>query len=171
MVCQGRSDEVQRRHLTYYVALAEAAEPALNSADPQAWLTRLEQEIHNFRAALSWSLRAGEPVSATRLTTALQRFWLRYGHLEEGRRWLALTRAAGSSAALPVALQIRLLNSEGNIAVSQADYPAARQLFADALALAEYSDDQQGIAFALAGLAVLQRVSPFPGASLATFST
>ena len=47
-----RLDTVQRRHATWFLALAEAAEPHLTSGARRAWLGRLEVEQDNLRAAL-----------------------------------------------------------------------------------------------------------------------
>ncbi|MGK5643596.1 hypothetical protein ACSNOK_36090, partial [Streptomyces sp. URMC 126] len=43
---------VRDRHLRYYLALAERAEPGLRGADQRTWLARLDAEAGNLRAAL-----------------------------------------------------------------------------------------------------------------------
>ena len=55
--------EAGRRHAGFFVGLAEKAERELNGPDQARWLTRLETEHDNIRAALSWSL--GEAGSKT----------------------------------------------------------------------------------------------------------
>jgi predicted ATPase len=52
----GASEEVQHRHDTFFLALAEEAEPKLRGAEDTEWLERLEAEHDNLRMALSWAL-------------------------------------------------------------------------------------------------------------------
>src|SRR5438270_1467113 len=47
--------ELARRHAHFFLALAETAETELCRADQVLWLDRLEQELDNLRAALTWS--------------------------------------------------------------------------------------------------------------------
>jgi predicted ATPase len=49
-------DEVERRHADFFVGLAEEAEGELSGPDQARWLTLLQTEHDNLRAALSWSL-------------------------------------------------------------------------------------------------------------------
>jgi hypothetical protein len=85
---QGEPDAVGRRHLDYYLAVAERAAAELERADPPALVAELDAEIHNIRAALAWTLDRKAAVPALRLATALEHYWPR-GQLErEGARWL-----------------------------------------------------------------------------------
>jgi predicted ATPase len=56
----GESTATRDRHLDWYLALAQSAAGAYRGPHEPAWLTRLEQEHDNLRAALAWSL-AGVP--------------------------------------------------------------------------------------------------------------
>jgi predicted ATPase/transcriptional regulator with XRE-family HTH domain len=47
--------EIYARHAAYYLALAEEAEPELSGPEQAGWLSRLEEEHDNLRAALRWS--------------------------------------------------------------------------------------------------------------------
>ncbi|MFD4572829.1 BTAD domain-containing putative transcriptional regulator [Streptomyces sp. NPDC058417] len=100
---------VRDRHLRHYLALAEHADPLLRGAAQRAWLTRLDAESGNLRAALDEAVRrATDPPAdaphedasredappAVRLATALAWWWLLRGRLTEGRRALAAVRTA-----------------------------------------------------------------------------
>ncbi|QTE01884.1 BTAD domain-containing putative transcriptional regulator [Streptomyces cyanogenus] len=90
----------RERHLRHYLALAEHAEPRLRGPRQRDWLTRLDTEACNLRAALDEAVRraaAGHSEEAVRLATALSWWWLLRGRLTEARRSLAavLTATAG----------------------------------------------------------------------------
>lgn len=85
----GEEETLRQRHINYYLSLAEAAQPELETAQSQAWITRLEKEHGNLRAALQWALgRENQKEIALSLATALGVFWKSRGYWEEGRRWL-----------------------------------------------------------------------------------
>ena len=67
LAAHGEGDAARDRHAAYYLALAEAAEPALAGPDGPVWRTRLEREHDNLRAALAWLLGRGEADRALRL--------------------------------------------------------------------------------------------------------
>ncbi|MFN8538298.1 MAG: hypothetical protein U0232_12580 [Thermomicrobiales bacterium] len=72
----GEEDAARNRHAAHFLALAEAAESALQRPDGADWRERLEREHDNLRAALGWLLGRGEGERALRLTGALWHFWL-----------------------------------------------------------------------------------------------
>jgi len=84
----GEAEEVRRRHASFFLTLAEEAEPRLRGPEDMEWLERLEIEHDNMRAALAWTLEREEAELAARLAGALMLFWEWHGHLSEGRRWL-----------------------------------------------------------------------------------
>jgi hypothetical protein len=85
---RGEAEEVNRRHASLFLALAEDAESKLQGPEDVEWLERLEVEHDNMRAALSWARERGEDEVALRLAGALGWFWESHGHYSEGRRWL-----------------------------------------------------------------------------------
>lgn len=89
----GSGAAVRDRHLDFYVALAETAEPHLRSGQQIAWLDRLDAELDNIRLALEWALttRVG---SGLQLAGALLWFWHIRGHRNEGIDWLRQLLAA-----------------------------------------------------------------------------
>ena len=84
------SDEVlqfRERHLAYYLTLVKSAEPELRGLKQGMWLTRLELEHDNLRAALEWSLKS-QPESGLRMAVGLSDFWDTHGHVTEAYKWL-----------------------------------------------------------------------------------
>jgi tetratricopeptide (TPR) repeat protein len=146
-----RNEEVRwrGRHLAYFCALAEAAEPQFLGADQQAWLERLETDHDNLRSALAWSSSAGgDGAGGLRLAGAVFRFWWRHGHLSEARGWLSglLAAVPGGTASAPRA---KALNAAAALALIQGDYPSSRALGQQSLAICRELSDRRGIAAAL----------------------
>jgi len=101
-------------HSTFYLALGEAAEPALWGGPGQRpWLARLELERDNLRAALAW---AGDhaPEAAARIGATLWRLWAGQDFTDaeavaELRRGLALLdRIPGDAERLQTELGLRM---------------------------------------------------------------
>ncbi|MFD2470436.1 BTAD domain-containing putative transcriptional regulator [Amycolatopsis silviterrae] len=164
----------RRRHLRHYRQLAENAQ--LHGAAQQTWLTRLDAEAGNLRAALDEAI-CQAPDEATRLATALSWWWLLRGRLTEGRRMLsavsrvtepnpALTVLNGSFALLtgspapPDAPDdARALWLRAYSLFSVGDTAASHEVNARALARSTASGDEWGIAAALGLRAMLSLVS------------
>ena len=81
-------DAAGRTHASYYLALAERAEPELTGRGQRTWFLRLERAHENLRAALRWLFDHDEGERALRLATALGYFWEARGYMAEGRRQL-----------------------------------------------------------------------------------
>jgi len=91
---------VRRWHMEYFLGIAEEAEPRLRGRESYRWLTRLEDEHGNLRAALACSLTdAAEAETGLRLAGALSFFWMRRGYHSEGRMWLGRAHRCSSDRA------------------------------------------------------------------------
>jgi predicted ATPase/DNA-binding CsgD family transcriptional regulator len=152
----GEEDLLRERHRDWYVALADEGEPHLHGGEQAAWLSRLEREHDNLRAALAWCLgEERDPASGLRLAGALAWFWRLRGHLTEGRRWIDAALAApavGSGIN-----RLRALNGNGLLADGQGDLDVAAALLEEGLALGRQIGDEDGTAWALHGLARVAR--------------
>ncbi len=142
----GEAEEIGRAHAQYFLALAEEAAPELTGPDQVPWTDRLEAEHDNLRAALSWSLEAGDSEAALRIGGALWRFWGVRGHFSEGRRWLSTSLARGEAA--PSSVRARALLAVGDLARRQGDYTRAEDLEAS-LSLYREAEDTRGEVYAL----------------------
>jgi hypothetical protein len=165
LAASGELTEVRQRHRNWYLQLAEQAEAAAHGPEQATWVTRLEAERDNLRAALAWCQAAADaplappatdevgdgypaPADAAeaglRLATALGWFWRCRGSLAEGLQWLeapALYRAA------PPAAAVAARKKAGSLLL------AFRQEQEKALALARASGDRRQVADATLALA------------------
>ena len=114
----GEGERMRQRHLSYFVELAERAEPNLRAFDMVMWLDRLEAEHDNFRTALEWA-QESDVEAQLRLASALQWFWHIRGHktegidsLERGEKPLWPQRAMIPGKALITAGLLRLMSGE-----------------------------------------------------------
>jgi predicted ATPase/DNA-binding SARP family transcriptional activator/Tfp pilus assembly protein PilF len=145
-------EAAERRHLEYFLALAERAAPELQGPDAARWLDRLEREHKNLRAALSHALEAA-PALAIRLGASLWRFWQVRGYVTEGRR--SLQQLLGLPEAGSGAERARLLDGAADLATDQGDFSTAREQFTEALAIWRDLGDRAGMTFPIYGLANL----------------
>ena len=148
------ADDVRRAHADHYLRLARAAGPSSAASDQAMWRATLEIDHDNLRAALRFSLDAGDAATALQLGASLWRFWFERGYLSEGRLWLDASLAASSEAS---STRARALSGNGVLAHYQGDYDRAEELCQDALELARSLDDARGVAEAYTGIALVRR--------------
>jgi tetratricopeptide (TPR) repeat protein len=155
----GGDDQARNAHLLAFIQLAEAAEPHLTQSDQVHWLTELESDHDNFRAALAWALDSTDTESSLRLAAALWRFWHVRCHFAEGNQWMERVLQAVPTA-FP-ALRARALKGAGFLAVDQTRYDQGIRWFEECLTLRAYLSEFD-IAHAELGLAsVLEEQSDF----------
>jgi predicted ATPase len=147
----GEAAQVQRLHADRFLELVEAAEAELTRANQGAWLQRLDDENGNVRAALSWSLEAGEIELALRFAGALVRFWSIRGYMAEGREWLR--EALERGAATPPAVQAKAAFAAGYADLGLGEFGDAERWFQKSLEQARSAADPAAEAAALAQLA------------------
>jgi predicted ATPase/DNA-binding SARP family transcriptional activator len=118
----GSTDAARQRHADAFLGLAEE----------ERELAVLVREHGNFRAALDWSLSAGNQIGP-RLARALGNFWLGRGLLLEGRDWLdrALARRPADQH-----LRADLLRLLGGILYELGDLGRAMNVLSEGSAVA-----------------------------------
>ncbi|WDF39368.1 BTAD domain-containing putative transcriptional regulator [Streptomyces sp. T12] len=87
----------ERRHRAWVRALVEQAEPLLRSAGQLPWISRLETELDNIRAALDRALTAGDEPDATSIALAMGWFWWLRNYRHEGAAWVDRTLRLGTA--------------------------------------------------------------------------
>ena len=151
----GGEAQIRSRHLNFFLGFAEEAEPKLTRPEQGEWLSRLEAEHVNLRAALGWCrLEKAGADSGLRLAGALWQFWEVRGYLGIGRAHL--TEALGrEGAAGRTKVRAKALNGAGALACDQGDYAAARALQEESLAIQRELGEKRGVAASLNSLGIV----------------
>lgn len=147
-------NSVRGRHVSYFVSLAEEAEPHLTGAEQQEWLERLDVEHDNLRAALEGAEeRKPGDRSGLRICGAIWRYWGTRGFLTEGR--LLCGRAIKGGKVEQKFEWAKAINGLGVLEELQGDYECARESFKQGLAIRRKLGDQRGIAGSLHNLGLV----------------
>ncbi len=98
----GDTEATRGAHFDYFYGLAQEAAPKLRRAGAAAWVTKLQLEYDNLRAAMRWGLEE-RLADVLRMVPLLSYFWNRIGYEEEARNLireaLQLGAARGGSEA------------------------------------------------------------------------
>ncbi len=147
----GGFDAAQARHAAYFAGLAETAGPMFLGPKIGLWMSRIESELPNIRAAVAWC-RGHDVGLGLRLVGAVNRFWYARGHMREAHAWfedlLALATAATVS---PQDLAVGL-TAAGVLAHRMSDNGTARQRLEAGLALYEQIGDRSRYARTLSNI-------------------
>jgi hypothetical protein len=110
---------VRARHRDWFLAMAEQVPPEQLDPAHVAWL---EREQDNLRAALRWSIQAGDAGAGVRLGVAVWPLWYLRNRYSEGRAWFAellgMPPTSGPS-------RCRALAFAGYLAFAQGDHAEA----------------------------------------------
>jgi predicted ATPase/class 3 adenylate cyclase len=150
----GENDIIAQCHADFYLAFAEEAEPRLAGREQSAWLSRLERDQANLRAAITWLRAHGQPEKALRLGAALWRFWWLRGDV--GAASALLEELLGEVGAGDPALRAKALTGAGVLAESQGDWDRAARLHEESLQISQCNGDLLGVAWSLDNLGVVE---------------
>jgi predicted ATPase/class 3 adenylate cyclase/DNA-binding XRE family transcriptional regulator len=150
------SHQARARHVGFFLKFAEVAEPHLHGPQEREWLSRLETEYDNLRAALEWAMK-NDIIIALRLETALYLFWNRHGYQAEGRRLLGealarlqrLPKVEGMASDQRIALQARALNAFGSLGFAVGDLVGSLKIFEESIGLSRQIGEKYSLAQAL----------------------
>jgi len=152
---KGELEEMRCSHAKFFLNLATTAQPKLNGAEQTKWLSILETEHDNLRAALAWNFE-NDAETALRFARALCQFWYVRGYLTEGSA--ALHEILRRTTDLLSPLRGEALVGTGILERVRGDVGKARKLFTEAWALGEKIGDADIIASALNGLGIIAAV-------------
>jgi len=123
----GEREIVARRHFEYYLHLAQDADGSFGTGSTSAWLTGVEVEIDNFRAALEWALTDLHDVAlGGALVGPLGWLWREGGIDVEGRRWIGRAQAGLDESAHPE-IAARLWLGLANLHFGKKSYDCAER--------------------------------------------
>ena len=156
LAASGEEQETRKSHAAYCLVLAEECAAGGRAPASPEWVSLLEAEHHNCRAALEWLTQTGSAEWGLRLGTALFLFWETREYLAEGRdslgKLLSMPEAAGATKE-----REKVLFAAGVLAGDQGDYAAAERLMSESLEVARKLEDKQGAAVSLNGLGIMAR--------------
>lgn len=150
----GEAAHLRDRHLDVFVARAEEIEPKLRGSYMRLWMTWLESELGNLRAALAWSLESGRIEAGLRLANAVSEFWYFRGYQREGQTWFErLLDRAGEGVS--VLLRAQAYSIVTHLSWQVGDHAAGKAQAEAGMALAEQAGEegQWPLAFSMGGLA------------------
>jgi predicted ATPase len=140
--------DLRRRHLEFFLALAETAQPHLDTAERNTWLADLVTERNNLQAALQTAAELEPADQELRLAGALSTYWLLRAPYPLGRAWLE--HALGRACAPPnSAARATLLGTAGQLAGRQGDLDQATAWLGECVAVNRGRGNHLGVAEAL----------------------
>ncbi len=159
LAASGELQAARQAHALYYLALVEQAAPHLKGSEQVGLLARLEQELDNLRAALSWFLEAArqgpgseegrqQAERALRLCIALFWFWDARRQLREA--WTFLKQALAVGEGVAASVRARALYAAANLTwIVEEDNDGAEALARESLTFYRELGDRDGIATSL----------------------
>ncbi len=151
LTSSGEDAAVRAAHADWCRAFAAQAEPRLTGPDQASWLNRLDAEMANFRAALTWLSANGAAAQSLDLAASLSHFWGVRAYLAEGRRWLE-DLLPGATDHSDAATQATALKGLAFLAYQQRDLETAVQCHQHVVTLSRTGGDRSGTAFSLVAL-------------------
>jgi predicted ATPase/DNA-binding XRE family transcriptional regulator len=147
LTAAGDLDDAMERLAHHYTREAAVASRGLVGPAQSEWLHRVQEELENYRGALTWLLARGRGIEAAGIAWGLLFFWLIRGQAAEGLWWF---EAALNGHALPAASESSALTGAALLWFSQGALERGRAALARAFALFDRHDDVDRIARALA---------------------
>jgi predicted ATPase/class 3 adenylate cyclase len=159
----GDAEQVRNRHLDFFLKFAEKAESHYNSLQELEWMSQLEADNDNLRAALEWAMEQ-DVLSALRLGTALYPFWNRHGQEAEGCRILrqslarlkALPLAEGEAAHRRMTVQVKAMGALEVLSFAQGDFVSSLNVAEEVIELSRRINEKHSLSEALFYLAIVK---------------
>lgn len=149
------ADALRDRHLDYFLALVERAEPNLTGPDQREWYDRLALEQDNVREALTFACNREDGERALMLAGTIWRFWWNRVPVGEAAHWYERAFAVDKDAS-PTA-RARALFGAAHVAESRGDAEQARVQFEQAAELFRSLSETRWLILALTHLAKAHR--------------
>jgi predicted ATPase/class 3 adenylate cyclase len=141
---------LRERHLSFYLAFVEQAEPNLTGSEQRWWYERLAIEQDNAREALTYACDSGDGERALMLAGTIWRFWWARGQIAEASRWYERAFAVGADASETA--RARGLFGAAHMAEARGDVDQARIQFEESATLLRRLGETRWLILALAHL-------------------
>ncbi len=155
LAAHAETEAARHAHATFFAALAGTVAAHQIGPDRGQWLDRLEADLDNVRAALTWAIDTADPAAtdlALRLAAGSGPYWMNRGLIREGTDWLQrVTSRAGGAPHLRAAA-LRWLGLHERIA---GDPDRAEVHLTEALACSRQAADPTLTVLALLNLGML----------------
>lgn len=171
----GTENDARNQHLRYFLSLSEQAENGLRGPAQMEWVTRLEEESDNFRAALDWAAK-GEVEAGLYLSSRVHNFKVGFDLLDldlrEGGHWLVEFLQKSQSSLYPGA-RAKALYAYGETLILTQKFIQAGSSIEEGLALDRSNNNQHGevdglllLALNMANLGHIEKQEEFAQAAL-----
>jgi len=148
----GETHGALERHAQVYAAIARDGYEEWDTSPGHDWLARLENELANFRAALSWTIGDGYDLElGAAIAGDTAPVFLRLSLLGEGSQWCE--RALGAGASLPADTEARLRYTLSMLYNNQGATKNALAQALEAQSLYRQAGDHRGLTRALSQVA------------------
>jgi predicted ATPase len=135
-------DDAMEGLASYCTAEAAVAFKGLVGPSQAEWLNRVQEDLENYRSALTWLIARGRAVEASDIAWGLLFFWLIRGQAAEGLWWYEATLKLPT---LSPAAESRALTGAALMCFSQGELGRARSALTRAFALLHASPDADAI--------------------------
>ena len=142
--------DFRERHLRFYLALVEEAEPNLTGSEQRRWYERVALEEDNIREALTYACDRGDGERALMLAGTIWRFWWTRGQIAEASRWYERAFAVAANAS--EIARARGLFGAAHMAEARGDVDQARSQFEESAGLFRRLGETRWLILALAHL-------------------
>ncbi len=134
------SETVRLRHARHFIALAEQADLGLRGPDEAAWVTIVDRELGNLRAAHQWVVRTAQVELALRLSRALH-YYMLFRFRDEVVSWGQVALELPAAEQHPLCAEVSGAVGEGLTA--RGEMGLARALADRALTQVDGPDDER----------------------------
>jgi predicted ATPase len=142
-------DATRRRHLGYFLELAEQARPHFTGAEGKVWLERIDADIDNIQAGHAASLELpGAAERGLRMMVALKMYYFTRARLTALLDGIEVSLVKTGNAAEP-AIACRAFHTAGQVSYRMAKFDEAADLFDEALRIARITEDRVRVAMIL----------------------
>jgi DNA-binding CsgD family transcriptional regulator len=152
LAASGEEQATRSAHATYFLSLAEQAEPHLIVSGSAAWVERLALERANLQTAVTWALHTGKAEAVLRLAGTILSFAYARGEPREGQQWLEAALAADDAASAET--RVDALFTASALAQVRGDFSRSTALSEEGLTIARAHGYGFGEARALLALGI-----------------